>query len=581
MKTQENNLDRIFEYVKTIKEELLYEYFRDIGEHFIPTKREIISLKINGDYSKEFKETITQLENKVTLFKKEQRNLISHDNGEVGYGFTYHEANKLLKEIDAIEHVFKGLEYTKINKIDRALVSYCNSIMQNQKSLFPYLGLASTIGYLSNLNKKLKNIGLSVNKLDLRQSLPLLGKLFCKQNLNNPLEDLQTKIDQSFLDDNYRKVLKSLMDLVLKRGNFEKSFLKIGKSANEVFIINEDLVDKLYVIKRTKKDNYHKKGNLRLEFQVLNYFNLIGNRVFGNELENRLEVPQPIEFMPNFDKNYNYLILARKKGQTPLSLSNQKEKEDNRLMMRQFIKQTARIHATGPIYLIKKRKYFTKQKDFKNQLKFYCDKASLNKTQMEELMRTITPVLRMIANSRDLGFVKDANLENAIYTKDKNIMSIDFEEIKYAPLQYDLARMLVFSFKQKDQFLDDYIQEYNNAFKKFRVFQTMSNPLCQDEKRRLIYDDEDFKFTFLNYTIFDAILTYLSKKYEKNSETKKIALDNAIKSVDELLTKYDHDWYKGSYSQKDWYKRMYSQNEKDLVLSLRNLIEDFRSSLSK
>lgn len=572
------NLDRIFEYTNIITKKGLDKALIDGMDirHLVPPREEIILLGIEGDYLDEFGKTIKKIENKITsTLGEKQRSLTLKKDGPVSYLFTPYEINKLKKEIAAISCVFKGLEYTKADKIDQALVSYCDSIVQDQEPLFSYLGLASTIGYLSELNKRLMTIGLSINTGDLKQSLPMLSKLFCEQNLTNYAQ-ADVEINQSYFNDLYGKILNSLMDIILKRDDFEGNLLKVGKSANEVFTMDEDIVEKLYIIKRARKDNKYKKGNLRLESAVLKYFNSVSTTMFGSGIENNLEVPQPIRFDPNFDEDYNYLILTRKKGRTLLSLLNQKVNLNS--IIAQFTEQIAKIHAIGPMHLIKKRKYFTKEADFRRQLKSYCAKASWDNAQTKDLMRVIAPIIRIIVNSRDFGFVKDANLENAIYTKDGRVIPIDFEEIKYAPLQYDLAKMFIFSFKQKDQYLDSYIEKYNDTLEKFRSCELDLPKKCE-AKKRLIHDNNDFKFTFLNYTVFDAILTYLNPKYDENSEIKKRALSNAMESIDELLTKYDSDWYKESYAEKDWHKRSYSNDEKGLILELRDTLENFKNSL--
>lgn len=565
----EKNLDRIFEYINVISE-ACKPHLQLSRPVVVSEEAELISLKINGDYLNEFKKTISQVENKIIsdLHIKEN-NLNSHCNRCIEYDINSDEVFELRKEIESIKSIFKGLNYTKSNNLDKALKSYCESIEKNSDSLFSYLSLASTINYLSNLNKKLKIVGLSVNTTDLNESLYFLNKFFYKDKQISYTQNKEININQAFFEQVYNGILKSLANILLKRNDFENNLLEMGKSANEVFTISEDIVEKLYIVKRTKKSNLYKKGNLELEFQILAYFNLINGPIFdyvNHEYKDKPKTPWPIKVIPNFDKEYDYLILERKRGQNLLSLLNQKRSFDKAI--KKFIKETAKIHANAPIHLIKKRKYFTKKEDFETQLKSYCNNAFLSKNKTKNLMSLIEPIIEVIVNSQDFGFVKDANLENAIYTNDCEIISIDFEEVKYAPLHYDLTKMLIFSFHKKNELLEDYIREYN--------FSLIGS---QDNMEKLIHDNEDFKFTFLNYTIFEGVLTYLNPKYETNLKIKKQALDNAIASIDELLTKYDCGCCKDSYSRNNWYKKPYSQGEKVSILKLCDVLKDFRGNL--
>lgn len=348
--------------------------------------------------------------------------------------------------------------------------------------------------------------------------------------------------------------------------------IEVGEKALNLAQQNEDLVylgENKKVLKIKTPDNkktvifkkeYQNLEDLRLEHAVWQYYELLSSKLcyffksvtYDKQHKQRyyFNLPEKIAYVPGvLEENATYLIWRADSEDllTTIFGSNKKIKKE---LTKCYLQEIAKLNAFGPFNLVPAQKYLTTKEAFLNRMERIVNKK--NKSDLtKKVMDSYEIVAKSLGDSKVNGIVKDATFKNATYA-DKKIIPIDYNKLRIAPLQVDLSKLLILSYRERHELLREFIKEYNSAINFFnknftntRFYFPYLKAHRKEPERQEIKDYNEFYFVFLNAVIDNTLVSLFEGVYKDNKhwqEITRIQKYNALAAIKELKIKYEKEY---------------------------------------
>jgi len=328
-----------------------------------------------------------------------------------------------------------------------------------------------------------------------------------------------------------------------------KKVLKIKTSSNKKTVIF--------------KKEYQNLEDLRLEHAVWQYYEWLSLKLlclntvtYDKQHKQRyyFNLPEKIAYVSGaLEENATYLIWRADSEDllTTIFESNKKTKKE---ITKCYLQEIAKLNAFGPFNLVPAQKYLTTKEAFLNRMERIINKK-IKPDLTKKVMGSYETVAKILGESKVNGIVKDATFKNATYA-DKKIIPIDYNKLRIAPLQVDLSKLLILSYRERHECLKEFIKEYNSAVNFFnknftnKQFYFPYYKACRKEpERQEIKNYDEFYFVFLNAVIDNSLVSLFGDVYKDSmrwQEINSIQKYNALAAIRELRIKYEP-----RYSQED------------------------------
>ncbi|MDP2906583.1 MAG: hypothetical protein Q8O03_01445 [Nanoarchaeota archaeon] len=287
----------------------------------------------------------------------------------------------------------------------------------------------------------------------------------------------------------------------------------------------------------------------------------------------RFNLPEKIMFYQGVLKEDLAYLIWRVDSEDLLSTALNSDEGKKKELIKQYLKEVAKLDAFGPHNLIPPQAYLITKEDFVERMRSAVSKKA-EQSLTEKILANYEIIADSLSRSKVKGIIKDATLKNATYY-DSKVTCIDFNRLRVAPLQMDLSKTLILSYNDRRELLTEFIKEYNDAAEFFN--KNFSNKAlffpnfkkCKVEPERQKIDDlDEFYFVYLNFVVDYALFFLLGDEHKSSfgkldiNNTQK---HNALSALEELKTAYKKMYCPQGLKKLDYLSEMFKTDIHDLV----------------